>query len=173
MLSPKETYLVALISGAGATTVTATVKLQESVRNFESVTVHDTGVDPAGKFEPLDGEQTVDSGAVPPATVEGGNVTATGSPVTVTAIGPGHVIFGASIGVGGVDEPHPAVNRTAATHRKMGLLNGKARLIIAQRGTLRPNRQETGPLRPGAKTASRKPSGKIPLCAYLWLFSTV
>ena len=43
--------------------MTVTVKLQESTRACESVTVHDTGVDPAGKLEPLDGEQTIDTGA--------------------------------------------------------------------------------------------------------------
>jgi hypothetical protein len=73
MLSPNATYLVALIRGPGGMiNVTATVKLQESLRRRESVTVHATGVDPAGKFEPLDGEQTVDRGTAPPTTVADG-----------------------------------------------------------------------------------------------------
>src|SRR4029453_846329 len=76
MLSPKATNRVALIRGTD--TLTVTVKLQESARAFESVTVHDTVVNPAGKLEPLDGEQTVETGGVPPATVGDGYVTTTG-----------------------------------------------------------------------------------------------
>jgi hypothetical protein len=69
MLSPNATYFVTLIRGD---TVTVTVKLQESMRSSESVTVHTTGVDPAGKLEPLDGEQTMETGTVPPTTMGDG-----------------------------------------------------------------------------------------------------
>ena len=134
MLSPNDTNLVALIRGTGGrTTVTATVKLQESTRSFESVTVHPTDVGPAGKLEPLDGEQTTDRGVVPPTTVDEGYVTGTGRLVTVTATGAGQVIFGGSVGTTGVgdgDEPHPAAtktpSRTTGTHRGTMRLNGKA-----------------------------------------------
>jgi len=53
------------------TTITVIEKLQESVRVCASVTVHDTGVDPAGRLDPLVGEHMVVTGVAPPTTVGG------------------------------------------------------------------------------------------------------
>ena len=127
MLSPKATNLVALIRGTA--TVTVTAKLQEAVSSFESVTVHATVVGPAGKLEPLDGEQTIDTGGVPAATVGGGYDTETGELAAPNASGRGQVMIGGSvgtIGVGGDGEAHPAARRapksTTGTHRRTGRL---------------------------------------------------
>jgi hypothetical protein len=98
MLSPKATYLVALILGG---TVTVTVNVQVSVRCRASVAVHETVVGPTGKVEPLSGVQAVVTGVAPAATV--------GVPKTIeigvasgdnTENGAGQVSFGGS-GIGG------------------------------------------------------------------------
>ena len=130
MLSPNATNVVALSRGAGGTTVTDTLKLQESIRPFESVVEHATEVEPAGKVDPLDGEQMLETGRLPPTTVGGAYVTLTGRPVTVSASGPAQVIFGESLrDVGWDDEAHAAAtntpSRTTGTHRGTGRLNGK------------------------------------------------
>jgi hypothetical protein len=83
MLSPNATYLVAL--SRGAATVTVTVKLQDAVLTCASNATQRTSVDPAGKLEPLDGEQLIETGAFPPATVDVGYVTATGDEAAITA----------------------------------------------------------------------------------------
>jgi hypothetical protein len=46
-------------------------KVQEAVRVCASVTVHDIGVDPAGRLDPLVGEHVVVTGVAPPTTVGG------------------------------------------------------------------------------------------------------
>jgi hypothetical protein len=70
MLSPNATYLVAVMCGADIT-ITVIEKVQEAVRVCASVAVHDTGVDPAGRLDPLVGEHVVVTGVAPPMTVGG------------------------------------------------------------------------------------------------------
>ncbi|MEO8260270.1 MAG: hypothetical protein ABI868_23185 [Acidobacteriota bacterium] len=91
------------------------MKPHELARAFESVAVHDTVVKPAGKLEPLGIEQTSDTGAVPPAAVGAGYVTATGESAVVSVTAAGQMIFGGSagaIGVGVTGEVHPAAIQT-------------------------------------------------------------
>jgi hypothetical protein len=56
--------------GTGST-ITVIEKVQEALRVWASVAVHDTGVDPAGRLDPLIGEQVVVTGVAPPTTVGG------------------------------------------------------------------------------------------------------
>ena len=56
--------------GTGST-ITVIEKVQEARRVCASVAVHDTGVDPAGRLDPLVGAHVVVTGVAPPTTVGG------------------------------------------------------------------------------------------------------
>ena len=75
--------------------------------------MQDTSVDPAGKLEPLLGEQTMVTGADPPVTIGAGYVTIAGAVVTCALCESGQVILGGSVdGVGRDGEPHEVASRT-------------------------------------------------------------
>jgi hypothetical protein len=94
------------------TTITVIEKLQKSVRVCASAAMHDTGVDPAGRLDPLVGKHVVVTGIAPPTTVGGGYVTMAGAAATCSVAEAGHEILGGSMD-GRAGEPHPAATATA------------------------------------------------------------